>query len=56
MILKTVHEKLRTSQDYGSTGLYHVFARWMDPEFGRFLSFDPKLDGLRSLGIPDKWL
>ncbi|OGS56643.1 MAG: hypothetical protein A3K60_01385 [Euryarchaeota archaeon RBG_19FT_COMBO_56_21] len=33
-------------QDYGSTGLYHVFARQMDPELGRFVSMDPELGSL----------
>ncbi|MEM0343597.1 MAG: RHS repeat-associated core domain-containing protein [Thermoplasmata archaeon] len=30
-----------------SSGLYYIFARYMDPELGRFISLDPELGSLR---------
>jgi len=30
------------------TGLFYIFARYMDPELGRFISLDPELGSLSS--------
>ena len=39
-----------------SPGLHYIFARRKDPQLGRFIPLDPKLERLRFLGILNEWL
>ncbi len=44
----TLKEKARFAGEMqnSSSGLYYIFARYMDPELGRWLSLDPELGSL----------
>jgi RHS repeat-associated protein len=44
----TLKERVRYAGEMqdGASGLYYIFARYMDPETGRFISLDPQLGSL----------